>query len=109
MNYSIVFAAHVGTAAQATTFLREEADAAHTQYRQYRGHWDGWVLGRLLRTVKTKAGVAGRKGDLVLFNPTPDASLTDVLNGNGKTYTVFYSRATQCNTVVDVDSVRAVT
>src|SRR6185295_1878541 len=60
--------------------LRMAADKAHAAYPQYRGHWDGWKLGRVIRDVETKAGVAFRAGDLALYNPArpffPDSPIT---------------------------------
>lgn len=45
------------------------ADEAHAQYPQYAGHWNGpeWQLGEVARQVRTKSGVAFRRGDIVLF------------------------------------------
>lgn len=61
--YSLVFGAHFGTADQIADVLRAEAEAAHKSYPQYAGHWDGWTIGYLTADVKTKAGLAGTKGE----------------------------------------------
>jgi hypothetical protein len=39
------------------------AQERHIAYKQYRGHWSGWVLVRVKRRVVTKAGVAFEAGD----------------------------------------------
>ena len=48
--------------------IRNSAKAAHAQYPQYAGHWDGpeWILVEVTRTVKTKLGAAFVKGDISL-------------------------------------------
>lgn len=49
--------------------LRATAAAAHAQYPQYKGHWDGWVVAQIKRQIRTKAGVAFTKGEWVLAKP----------------------------------------
>ena len=46
--------------------LKAEAEAAHAQFPQYKGHWDGWKLARITRRIRTKLGVAFEPGDVVL-------------------------------------------
>lgn len=77
--------------------FKAEAEAAHAQYPQYQGHWDGWVLGQLTRTVRTKLGVAGVKGELVLMAPTSFQGIR-----------TFYSRRNRIDTTVTY-SLREVT
>ncbi len=47
--------------------LVAQAEAQLAQYPQYRGHWDGWRVGRITRDVKTKLGVAFKRDDVVLY------------------------------------------
>ena len=56
-------------AAQITAHLIAAADAAHAQYPQYAGHWDGWVAMRATREVRTKGGVRVTAGEVVLVDP----------------------------------------
>ena len=49
---------------------RREAEAKHAQYPQYVGHWDGWRIAEITRTVRTKLGTAFEAGDLVLVSTT---------------------------------------
>lgn len=52
----------------------EQAEAAHAQYPQYRGHWDGdeWVLVQFKRRVTTKLGDAFLPGDITLARMDDD-------------------------------------
>lgn len=45
------------------------ADAAHAEYPQYAGHWEGeeWQVGVIRRRVRTRAGIAFEPGDVVLW------------------------------------------
>lgn len=47
------------------------ADAAHTQYPQYAGHWDGleWALARVRKPIRTKMGLSFEKGDITIVKP----------------------------------------
>lgn len=45
------------------------AEAAVAQFPQYAGKFAGLSIGRAKRTVRTKMGVACRKGEYVLYNP----------------------------------------
>lgn len=99
IEYSFVFSSYVGTRADLAEHLRGEARDQTKAYPQYGGsYFDGWKLGRLARTVRTKAGLAGEKGDLVLFREDFD----------GRT---FWSRrnaiATGCARTTDVKEVAA--
>jgi hypothetical protein len=66
--------------------VRRVAEATHAQYPQFRGHWDGWKLGRMTRDLETKGGhiVAG---DIVLFREVdlaplrPDLTVYSVRRG----------------------------
>lgn len=49
--------------------LRAEAEAAHAQYPQYAGHWDGWRVAVITKRIRTKFGVAFERGDHVLVSP----------------------------------------
>lgn len=48
--------------------LRAIAEAQNAEYPQYRGHWDGpeWIVVRFNRDVRTKMGLAFRKGEYAL-------------------------------------------
>ena len=47
------------------------AQAAHAQWPQYAGHWQGseWVLVEITRRVVTKGGVAFEPGDITIARP----------------------------------------
>lgn len=50
------------------------ADAEHSQYPQYKGHWDGptWVLvGVTVDHIDTTLGTAFRKGDITIARRSP--------------------------------------
>jgi hypothetical protein len=46
--------------------IRRHAKAAHKDFPQYRNHWDGWTLFRVLKRIKTKGGVAFEAGDVTI-------------------------------------------
>jgi len=54
--------------------IREIARQAHKDFPQYEGHWDGpeWSLAVVLRRVRTKAGVAFVRGELVIAKHDAD-------------------------------------
>lgn len=56
------------------TAIVDQANAAHRQYPQYAGHWDGpeWRVVRVTRRVETKMGVAFEAGDVTIGNPDAD-------------------------------------
>jgi hypothetical protein len=76
--------------------LIAEADAAHVQYPQYRGHWDGWVLVRFKRNVTTKMGRAFDKGEIALAKPAS----RKIGEGRfaGRQAITAYSTKTKCDT-----------
>ncbi len=80
--------------------IRSEAEAAHAIYPQYRNYWDGWVLGKLTMTIRSKLGVAGKRGEVVLMDPK-----VEILDGIE--CRTFYSRSNQINTVVAARKVRS--
>lgn len=95
--YSFVFQAYVGDAEAIAEQLRDEARAATARYPQYAGKYDGHRLGRLTRTVKTKMGVAGEKGDLVIY-------CDDVLESSP--VVSFWSRSNKIDTLVSVETIQ---
>jgi hypothetical protein len=86
--------------------LRAAAGYALAQYPQYQGHWDNHQLCIVTKTIKTKMGVAFKKGDLALFAPVESES-------NGKEFadcdkvTVF-SHRTGCDTIISRNSIKTV-
>lgn len=52
--------------AKAFDYIKLLADGAHAAYPQYRGHWDGWNVGIIAKTTRTKGGEVV-KGDAVLW------------------------------------------
>ena len=78
--------------------LRLEAERQMAAHPQYAGHWDGWVLGRMVQPVRTKMGLAAAAGDLVLVDPDPDAAEL----GAGH---MIYSPRTRCDTFVSAGRV----
>lgn len=47
--------------------LVKVARAQTKPYPQYKGHFRGYMLGKLGQDVKTKLGFAGTKGQIVIF------------------------------------------
>jgi hypothetical protein len=80
--------------------LIAEAEEANAKYPQYAGHWDGWRVIEVARSVRTKLGEAFQSGDLVLCRPgqLPDAP----------GFVTCYSRRNGVDTSVPVDAVREV-
>lgn len=54
---------------EAQAMIRQIAEVKSSIYPQYQGYWDGWVLVRVKKTIRTKMGVAFEKGDLTLMDP----------------------------------------
>jgi hypothetical protein len=50
--------------------VRRVAEAAHAQHPQYRGHWEGWSLGRMKRDLEMAGGVIV-EGDILLVKAWP--------------------------------------
>lgn len=53
----------------AETDQRQQAEARHSQYPQYAGHWNGWTLMQITRRIAKRGTVFFDKGDLVLVSP----------------------------------------
>ena len=50
--------------------LINEAEAnLASLYPHYKGFWDGWVVARLKRDIRSRGATVGRKGDFVLLDP----------------------------------------
>lgn len=49
--------------------LIAEANRAHAQYPQYKGHWDGFILVRATRVMRGKGGLYAEAGELLLAQP----------------------------------------
>ena len=90
--------------------LLAQAEAEHAQYPQYKNFWNLWVVGTVKKDVKTKLGLAFRKGDRVLVQP-------EIRDSRGQSFArrstflsvTAYSFRNKCNTSVwltdiDVDS-----
>lgn len=56
--------------------LVNEAEEQKAAYPQFRGHWDGWVVAKLKREIRSRGATVGNKDDFVLLDPesftTPD-------------------------------------
>lgn len=48
------------------TAIREYAEQTHSEFPQYAGHWNDYVLVRITRRVETKAGEAFEAGDVAV-------------------------------------------
>lgn len=71
------------------------ANAQTAQWPQYRGHFDAYRIGRITRDVKTKLGLAFRKGDVVIWT----IGERDLGNGPEVTFTAWSVR-NRCDTGV---------
>lgn len=87
--------------ALALAALKADADASHAQYPQYAGHWDGFVLARVNKHVKTKMGVAFEKGDLCLVQVSEPHLL-------GAGVVTAYSNRNGCDTALKTKDVTIV-
>ena len=72
----------------------EAANAKHTQYPQYVGHWDDFKLVRVKKTIKTKLGLAFVAGEVSIAKQ----------EGTFKDVTV-YSKRNGIDTLVDVKKI----
>lgn len=95
--------------------LRSAARAAHEDFPQYCGYWDGpeWVLVRMSRRVKTKMGVAFEKGEVALARRSPkepnSSSLSPAARAElNKPSWEAYSVRNRCNTIVAVKAAKEV-
>jgi len=57
--------------------LVQQAEEKHAPYPQYAGHWDGWVLAKSKRAVRSRGQEIVAKGEVVLFDPTSRRRLVD--------------------------------
>jgi len=89
--------------AQRRAALIKIADAAHTEYPQYKGHWDNWLLGVVTFPTNVKAGLVAPVGADVLVNPR---GCTFIDNSRRKRTTVtIYSVANEIDTSVNASSI----
>ncbi len=74
--------------------LKQQAAAQNAQWPQYKGHFENYILVRVLKTIRTKMGVAFHKGEVTIAEPAfePDATY-----GNNRT---VYSFRNQIKTVI---------
>lgn len=66
------------------TLLVNEAEAnLALLYPHYKGHWDGWVVAKLKRDIRSRGATIGHKGDFVLLDPESftTADTPDVVAG----------------------------
>lgn len=84
------------------TCLKAAATAQVAQYPQYKGHFTNYRLVRVLKEVKTKAGLAFARGEYALATEKKDV-LPD-LPSNGRFVTVW-SRRNQMDTSVRMTDV----
>jgi hypothetical protein len=92
--------------------IRAQAVAAHAQYPQFAGAWDGWTLMRITRPVRTKLGVAFVADELVLVSP---GTRSERVCPRGRAgygplveYSTAYSVSNKCNTTVRTSYLRSV-
>ena len=52
---------------RALAALKDDADREHADSPHYKGHFDGYRLGRVTRTTRGKSGTSFEKGDLCIF------------------------------------------
>ena len=110
MEYSFVLGMYVGTKSEIAALLVKEAEQAVAAYPQYRGHFEGYKLGRATKTIKTKAGTAVEKGDLVLFKveatePEVLALAAKMGRKHDSMQVVFWSSNNKCDTVTKVGAI----
>jgi hypothetical protein len=82
--------------ADAFAALKADAEKAHAQYPQYNGFWDGYRLGRVKKTIKTKMGVAFEPGDLAMIG----AFKADPIDPSLNNCVAVYSNRNSCDTVI---------
>lgn len=85
------------------------ADEAHEMYPQYAGHWNGpeWQLGEVARQVRTKSGVAFRRGDIVIFRERTEEELRAIPETAG--FVTAYSVRNGVDTSIRECDVHAIT
>jgi len=78
--------------------LIDRASASMSQYPQYKGQFDRYVLCRVKRTIKTKRGVAFTKGEVTICDPDnfPDVGLAEMCNHRS-----VWSFTNKCGTLLD--------
>lgn len=82
-------------------WVKEGAETTHREFPQYEGHWDGWIPVRVVRTVRTKMGVAFLAGDVSLMRPE-DPKMRVIFGPRNPT---VYSFRNKCDTSVPFGSV----
>lgn len=78
------------------SLLIGKAESDHAMYPQYKGHWNGWKLCRVKKTIRTKMGVAFVKGDIALARPNTET--IEYGKYAGKESRTVYSCLNRCNT-----------
>ena len=97
MNAAAIQGFRMIASAMSTTVsdLRDRAHAQVAQYPQYaRERFDAYVPVRVKRTIRTKAGVAFQKGDVVIANVATRETF------GGRAYVTVWSYWTACDTSV---------
>lgn len=96
--------------------LIAEAAAAHAQYPQYEGHWDGWRVAEVTRRQVSKGRrEAFRAGELVLVAPdtrhervAPKGSMVEYDQWPMVEFATAYSRSNKIDTAVRAANIREV-
>lgn len=89
--------------------LVAQAESQLAQYPQYEGHWDDWTVGLVKRDIKTKAGLAFRKGDAVLVQPIiRDLTESSFAKRKNKLGVTAYSFRNRCDTGLWLDDIAIV-
>ena len=79
--------------------LIADAEAAHAQYPQYKGHWDNWILGRVKRRIAMrKTGWHLEKGTVLLMEP--QAEPLGMGPHAGEDFRIVYSPVSNMDTSV---------
>lgn len=81
----------------------ETAEHQNCLFPQYRGHWDDWHVGWIMRKIKTKFGVAFEEGDIVLVKPV--ITISKNARRKDKRCLTAYSWRNQLNTRVPYNDV----
>lgn len=97
---------HTAPSATVLANLVAQAQADMAKYPQYKGHFAGYVLVRIERTITTKMGVAFRAGEMAIAAPVTHESVSAA--GKAGRFATVYSHSNRCDTSVPADSVRPV-
>jgi hypothetical protein len=84
--------------------LKKRAEEQVSQYPQYKGHFDNYVLVRVKKDIKTKFGLAFSKDEIALCKP--DVRVHENIRGNTQRMATAWSMNNRIDTSIndkDVD------